>query len=242
MSYAITALAIGTVVSFGAAGLSYYGQQQQAENAQATADYNYQLQQQNAEYNRQIAAQQNRWQQQVYANNAQAQQNNALAIQDQARAVESQSREQARRTREENKSLLAKQRARYAKSGVVNEGTPLSIMAETAGILELQVQDAAYVADMSARSLDRQAAMEIQGADNTLFDAGVAQYEAAAAEAGIAISLNDAKVDRMSGYNAAKGYELASYGSLLSGIGDVASQGGTYYDRSLTRKLYKTTT
>lgn len=257
--------AIAAVVTSAAgAGMSYYSQQQQASNADAIAQYNYQIQQQNAQRNAQIAAQQAAWQQQAFANNqAVASRNaaqamavasanqaaanqNAAILADQGRAVESQAREQARRTRDENEKVLAMQRGRYAKSGVVNEGTPLAVMAETAGLLELGVQDAAYEADMTGRAYDRKAELarfegrqalyegQLAGVDaketinQSIFDAGVAKYEAAAQQAGFAIQLNQARVDRMVGQNTAQGYRNASYGTLLSGAGKIADSAGSF--------------
>ena len=218
--------------------------------------------------NAKIAAQQSQWQQAAFANsqataarnaaqaglvaqaNANAANQNAAILADQGRATEAQAREQARRTREESDKVLAMQRARYAKSGVVNEGTPLAVMAETAGLLELGVQDAAYEADMTGRAYDRRSELakfegrqalyegQLEGVDaretinQSIFDAGVAQYEAAANQAGIAIGLNQARVEKMSGMSTAQGYRNASYGTLLSGAGDIAGAVGNVYDRN----------
>ena len=62
---------------------------------------------------------------------------NAKIQENQALQLEMDARENARRLREENKRKLKTQRSRYAAAGVINEGTPLEVMAETAGLLEL---------------------------------------------------------------------------------------------------------
>jgi hypothetical protein len=255
------------VLSLIGTGISYYGQQEQAKSADSIANYNYEIQRRNAEQNKQIAAQQQVWQQQAFANNqattarnasqasavAQANANaanqNAAILENQGRAAESLAREQARRKRDENAKVLAMQRGRYAKSGVVNEGSPLSIMAETAGLLELGIQDAAYEADMTGRAFDRRAELSrfegrtslyegaLAGVDakqtinQSIFDAGVSKYEAAAKQAGFAIQLNQAGVDRMAGQSTAQGLRSASYGTLLSGAGSSLSTAASAYGR-----------
>lgn len=64
--------------------------------------------------------------------------------------AELESRENIRRRRVEARRFLAMQRARFAKSGVAEEGTPLEVMAETTGRLELEVLD--YGREMGMRS------------------------------------------------------------------------------------------
>jgi hypothetical protein len=66
----------------------------------------------------------------VAERNAKIQENEALQ-------TEMDARENARRLRADSKAKLKTQRSRYAKAGVINEGTPLEVMAETAGLLEL---------------------------------------------------------------------------------------------------------
>jgi len=45
--------------------------------------------------------------------------------------------EAVRRQRERNKATSSTQRSKYAKAGVVMEGTPLEVLAESAGLMEL---------------------------------------------------------------------------------------------------------
>jgi hypothetical protein len=62
---------------------------------------------------------------------------NAKIQENQALQTEMDARENARRQRADSKAKLKTQRSRYAKAGVIMEGSPLEVMAETAGLLEL---------------------------------------------------------------------------------------------------------
>jgi hypothetical protein len=68
---------------------------------------------------------------------------NARVAQNEAQRTEMEARERARRMREENERALGAQRGAYAKSGVTSAGSPLMVMAETAGLGELAVADEA---------------------------------------------------------------------------------------------------
>lgn len=246
MAYTTTTVLVAAAIASAAAtaagtGISYYGQQQQAKNAEALANYNYVIQQQNASINAKIAAQQSQWQQQALANNAVTANNNATALEQQGRAAEAQARAEADRKRVESEKLLATQRSRYARGGVVNEGTPLAVMSETAGLLELGIQDAHYEADMTGRAYDRKAALSRLEAQNINFDEGVAKYEGAAQQAGIQIDLSKSAVDRVAGLDTAQGYRTQSYSTLISGTGSAIGNLADSYDRQQTNKLYKQT-
>lgn len=212
-------------------GLSYFSQQQQANNAQATANYNAQIAAQNNKINLAMARQQADWNARYAEAQAQAQQNNATALEQQGRAAEAQGREQERRAREENEKQLAMQRARYAKAGVTSEGSPLQVMVESAALLELGVQDLHYQSNLEGMAYDRKAALERFQAGGSLFDAGIARYEGAAAEAGFQIQSNKAKADYLSGMSTADGYRAASYGTLVSGAGQAFQLAGNQYSR-----------
>ncbi len=78
---------------------------------------------------------------------------NAKIQENQALQVEMDARENARRQRDENKRRMKTQRSRYAASGVINEGTPLEVMAETAGLLELDALEIGRQAKAKATNL-----------------------------------------------------------------------------------------
>lgn len=59
--------------------------------------------------------------------------------------------EQQRRTQAEEDQVLAAQRAVYAGSGLLLEGTPLAVLGDTAALYSLQMQDDLYQGDMERR-------------------------------------------------------------------------------------------
>jgi hypothetical protein len=78
---------------------------------------------------------------------------NAKIQEGDALQTEMDARENARRLREDSKSKLKTQRSRYAKAGVINEGSPLEVMAETAGLLELDALEIGNQAKAKATRL-----------------------------------------------------------------------------------------
>lgn len=85
---------------------------------------------------------------------------NAKLAEEQAKQTEMDARETLRRKRQENKKFSSRQRGAYARAGVLNEGTPLEVMAETAGTLELQALDYAREQKQQAVNLRAQGAMD----------------------------------------------------------------------------------
>jgi hypothetical protein len=242
-STTLTVAAITAAVSsVAAAGMSFYGQQQQAAAASRMAQYNYAVAQQQA----QLQAQASQYQAQLSYNQSvmaadaaqaqyQAQFNNAAQYDQQALRVEQEARERARRMRTENERMLGEQRARYGKAGVTSAGSPLSVMAETAGLLELGVADELYKADMERSAFYRKGEAERFQAGFSLLDKAAAEYEMVAsrfqgnaARQGYALAMNTARGERMAGNNQASALRIGSYGSLLQGAGDVANMGFNY--------------
>lgn len=241
-SYVAAAAIVTALASVTAAGVSYYGQQQQAAAADRMAKYNYAVAKQQAE----VQAAAAKYQSQLNYNQAQmaaaaaqsqfqARNNNAVQFDQEALRVEQEARERARRMREENERMLGTQRARYAKAGVTSAGSPLMVMAETAGLMELGVADELYKANIERSMFFRKGQMERYEAGFSLLDKGVAQYEAAAARyqgsaasAGYSLAMNTARGERMAGMNTANALRLGSYGSLIQGVGDAANMGYSY--------------
>ena len=197
------------VASAAAAGVSYYGQQEQAAAAQRMAQYNYAVQKTQMEMQNQMAAQQAEAQGKIYDYNAQVAQN-------EAQRAEMEARERARRMREENERMLGLQRAAYGKSGVTSEGSPLMIMADTAGLGELAVADELYKADAQRSGLFTQAALE-------QFKGRMAQFEGAGYSLNAANAGVFARPALMAGMNEAAALRTSSYGSLISGVGGAAN-------------------
>ena len=239
----MVALGIGSLVASAAGtGLAVYGQQQQAQGQADIANYNFKVQEQNAAISRRATEIQATYRAQAAQAQMQTQLNNAQALNDQARAVEAQGREQGRRMQEEKEQQLSRMRAKYAKSGVTTEGSPLIALGKSATLLELAIQDGSYQAEMEARAYDRKALMEKADAGSSLFDKHIADYEYAAAAAGQAISLNTARADLASGLSQANSTKTASYGTILSGFADATNGAGSWYDRYQGSKLLKPAT
>lgn len=221
--------ALSLIMSAVGTGLTVYGQQQQADQQEAMAEYNYKVQQQNAKVNQEIALQQAAINQRAAMSQYQAGLNNVQTYYDQAAAIQAQGQEEARRMRTDNERMLAVQRMKYAKSGVtISEGSPLLVMAETAGTLELGVQDALYKSDMDAAAMRRTGDVEKYQAGFSLMDAGVQAYQAAASRAGFRLNMEQARLNRAAGYSQAAGMRMSSYGTLISGIGQTAGMAANY--------------
>ena len=286
-SWIIGGTAIASIlISAAGAGLSYYGQQQQSKNASSVANYNAQIQQQNADRQRQIAqiqAQNNA----VDAQNYQAQainaqrnavyqqtsaaqnqqialaqykqaQNNATSLENNAKAQESQGQERARRMRMDQERTLASRRANTGASGIVNEGSPLAVLADDARLTELNIQDAAHQTEMDRQGSLQKANLERFNGNFSLIDASmqgqqgelakyqeslakyqesIAGFEGASSESARQIAYREADLTRMSGASQAQGYQLASYGSLISGAGQMANSASNFAYQS--KPLFK---
>lgn len=214
-STVVAAAAItAAVASISAAGLSYYGQQQQAAAAQRMAQYNYAVQKTQMEMQNQMAAQQAEAQGKIYDYNARVAQNEATR-------AEMEARERAKRMRAENERMLGLQRARYGKSGVTSAGSPLMVMADTAGLGELAVADELYKADAQRSGLLQSAALE-------QFKARMARFEGSGYSWNAANAGAFAKPYLMQGMNEANALRMGSYGSLISGVGGAASAMSAY--------------
>jgi len=229
--------AVSVAASAASTGISMYSQQEQAKTSSAIADYNYDIERQNAELQSRMAQQQALWRQQAAQVQYQLDQNNAQYLDQQARAAQMQAEEKARRIRDEGARTLATQRAQYAASGVVTEGTPLAVLSDSAGLIELNAQDAVYEGDVQSRDWLRKAEEARYQSKFSLFDQQTAGYEAAAAKAGKVISLQTAELNRAAGKAQADGYRISSYGTLLGGVSDMAgtASDGVYRYSSLRK-------
>jgi hypothetical protein len=190
------------------AGMSFYGQQQQAAAAGRMAQYNYATQKAQAEMQAAMAAQQAEAQAGIAGYNASIATNEALR-------AEQEARERARRIREDNQRLLSTQRAAYGKSGIVMEGTPLSIMADTAAMGELTAADAMYEGDSKRGSLLAEAAIHRYQQQFSATQASAHRWSGANAGAFAAPIL-------MQGRAQASSLRMSSYGSLIQGVGGAA--------------------
>jgi hypothetical protein len=207
---AITA-AVATAAS---AGMAYYGQQQQAAAAERMANYNYAVQKNQMEMQTTMARMQAEQQ-------TQAGLQNASVMENEASRVEQEARERASRMRTENERMLGRQRAQYGKAGVTSEGSPLAIMADSAGLMELAVSDELYRADMERQGYLRKAQVERWQTGYSLIDKIAADYNYSSARFRATPIL-------LEGQNTAQALRVNSYGTLLSGTANTASIGMNY--------------
>lgn len=259
---AIAASAVGT-------GLSYYNQRTQANTAQAVGDYNAQMSQATAEANAhqiELTANYNADQilktAQYNANrtlqitdyNARtiemAAEYNAMLSENKALLADMTGRETISRMRKEGGKLMATQTARFAKSGVVMDtGTPLEVMADTAGMIELNVLDRKRQAEAEAQTFRTEGAvqrwMAYKEAEATRYfgkqDAWAtkhfAEEEALATRYFGALEAyntrfygaNNAAATRVEAGARAAGLRGEATGTLISGVGRVAGMGYNYF-------------
>ncbi len=210
-------------------GISLYSQQQQAGNAERMANYNAALQKQNADVNARLAAYQADIGSRTAMAQYQAQQNNAVTLENQATAAEAEAREKTRRMREEQESALARQRGQSAKSGVVNEGSPLLVLADTARLTERNILDTTYQAELQRQDYLHRADAERYQSGFSLLDAQTQLYQGQAAAANQRLAYRDADLTRLAGKNKAGEYRADSFGTLVSGIGSLATTSRRYF-------------
>jgi hypothetical protein len=141
---------------------------------------------------------------------------NASLMENEAARVELEARERAKRMRTENERMLGAQRAAFGKAGVTSEGSPLTIMAESAGLMELAVSDELYKANMERQGFLRKAEVERWQAGYSLIDKATADYNYAS-------SRFRAMPILLEGQNTASALRVNSYGSLISGVSQAAS-------------------
>jgi hypothetical protein len=245
---ALTALAIGSlVVGAVGTGMSVYNQHTQANNAKALGSYNANLTDQTSAYNARIIEEEAEYNAKLAEQTADynaksittAADYNYLLADQQAELADMTGRENIRRMRMDGKKVMSTQQARFAKAGVVGEtGTPLEVMAETAGLIELNVLDEKRKADAEASATRNRSSMERYMAYK---DAAATRYFGAQkawstryfgsqqAYATRYFGGQQATAQRMYGDSSAAGYRAAATGTLLSGaastMGGIASAG-----------------
>ncbi len=224
-SYALYGAIASAAVSLAGTGISAYSQQQQAENSERMAAYNAAVLRNNADLQTRMAQQQAAVNQQVAMAQYDAQQKNAAALANQAEGVEAQGREQARRMREEQERVLSLQRARTAKSGLVNEGSPLVVLADTARLTELNIQDTAYETNLKRTDLLYKAEQERYQSGFSLLDAGMEGYRSQMADVSRRIAYRQADLAALAGQSEAAQSRAGVTASLISGIGSAVGQG-----------------
>ena len=235
-----------TLIGAASTGLNFFGQRSQARQAEENAKYNAAVSRINAQFDLgaelsalKIERMQNE------ARFAEAQLNHTLAKSEAESRIQNaerlrqfgevrthKSREAIRRRRRDFERFQGTQRARIGGSGVTEQGSPLELLAETAGEIELslaemqresfyediEIQNAATLEERDGRLQGVLANAELDAAGNSLavsqivsgINESAAQYRYSSAVSAAGLGLSGA-----SSY--ASGQRLASYGTLLSG-------------------------
>ena len=246
-------LGIAAIAAVASAGVSIYSSNEQAQAQAAMAEYNRMAAEQNASWQRlagERAAQADQFNAQIQGFNAdaqaqQAQMNRQMLGQQsdqlraQATAQDAQARDQAGRIRAEKDRILGLQRSQFAAGGVTPEGSPLAVLADTANMYDMQVNDTKLLANLETNKKRREAGlndiigdfnfnqdtfasmMNSKAAKLSLDDAKFAEE---AAGAGYRINLRQAAIEERAGMSQSRGTMYAGYGSALSNI----SQAGYY--------------
>lgn len=160
--------AIGIVGTLASTGLQMYGQHQSAKAQMEAAKYNAKAARLSAEYNLKLA-------------------------ENEATNSENQTSEGVKRQRISNRSALADLRNRSASSGLrTTTGVPLMVAGESAGRMEIGIQDAVRASSMQAASLRAKGKMGLWEADAAgkmgLWEAAQAKSASRIAMLGTAIS------------------------------------------------------
>ena len=245
--------AVSAAAAVAGAGVSIYSANEQSRAQAAMAEYNRMAQEQNASWQRlagERAAQAEQFNAQIAGFNAdaqgqQAQMNRQMLGQQsdqlraQATAQDAQARDQAGRIRAEKDRILGLQRSQFAAGGVTPEGSPLAVLADTANMYDMQVNDTKLLANLETNKKRREAGlndiigdfnfnqdtfasmMNSKAAKLSLDDAKFAEE---AAGAGYRINLRQAAIEERAGMSQSRGTMYAGYGSALSNI----SQAGYY--------------
>lgn len=239
MPFTTAALLIASVAATViGAGVGAYGQYQSGQTQSAIAQFNAQNQQINAR-NQLVSMQAQSQIQAADAQNnfelrsaeAQAQTQNGKAIELQISGQDAVDRQNLIKRQQDYARAQGTQRAVIASSGVSeSSGTPLDLLAETAGKIQQDQEEQFYGDTMQRRTLFSEAAQERLGGkfalagatldkDSTLAQAGLTN---AAATAQYLSGLRGAEITRLTGAASAQAGEYQAGATLFSGIGSAA--------------------
>lgn len=234
MSFAVTAIVV-TVIG---AGVSAYSSYQQGKQADMMAQYQAHQQEFNARVQLMtMQAEANARKATADANlkfrtaESQAKFQNAKLLTQQAESESRNVRESIRRKSEESGRFIGAQRAKIAASGIVeSSGTPLDILAETAGKIQLEREDTLYADSVNRAALFREAQLQRFGGELAIAGAtmdrnseisGIA-LSRAASDVEYRRGMRDAEITRLTGKADRTTANYKAAGTLLSGFSSAA--------------------
>jgi len=212
-----TWVAIGSLVLGGvSAGVNYSAQKDQAETQAFLAEQNARIDSRNAalrqrtdEINALVTERQ-------LEAEARANEANASQLEAQGEQVASRTRSEISRQRDEFRRVQARQRARIAKSGVVESGTPLAILGETAGQVQVALEEIQFQGEGERRQLQRRADLERFNGSQNLFDANIQKIQGSAAAVRGTNALRTAEINRLAGVAGSRATRQRANASLIS--------------------------
>lgn len=232
-AFALIASAVGS-------GVSFIGQMQQARAQQAIAAQNASLQMENARIESSTLRAQSEIQKITAAQNKRlaeaegaARLNNAATLRERASIQDELNAINIRKKREEYGRVQATQKARYAAAGIVEStGSPLSMIAETAGLIQRDIGETVYANELQQQGLYREAALQRLGGEYALagatLDYGSEMSEARLRESSASATLltgqRQAQITGMAGRAQASGIRAGAFGNLLSSGAGLAAQ------------------
>lgn len=195
-------------------GISAYSAVEQGQQAERMANYNAAVQRTNASVQEQMA------QRQASAQSAMYDQQKA-AVQQQQAANLAQAKEEIRRQEMAKDALMSKQRAAYAGAGIITQGTPLALLADTEVKYRTAEADSLYQTEVKNHSLN----YEISGLD---YRKNLLDLDVAGARAGARISNAYADLTALQGKYDAQAGMLKAGSTLLSTAGTAGGNYATY--------------
>lgn len=233
-----TLLAASLALTAVGAGVSAYGQYQQGQTQNAIAQFNAKQREKDTALQLQSMQVQAALQkQQAEANfalrsaEANARFSNADAMERNALAQDAVNRVNLRKRQEEFARMQSTQRATIAASGIIETaGTPLDLLAETAGAIQRDAEEQHYVGEVQRRTIFSEAANERLGGKLALAGATLdlksglaeASLREAAARGAAASGRAEANIIRMTGGAAAKAGTIGAVGTIFSGLNSAA--------------------
>lgn len=186
-----------------------------AQNANLAAKQNYDLQMLNTQMESRRAEVQ-----------AEAQRLQGKNLEAEADLADKAAMENVARSREEMNRFRAIQRARIAGSGVVESGTPLDALAESAGDMELALASSFYTDTQKGREMRYEAGMVGAGAALLATDAAMMRTRGGFAKSAYTAEVSQNNVTRLAGQAQARITRMQGVGNLLSSVSSAASSYG----------------
>lgn len=227
---AVVTLIIGAI----SAGITYSNQRSAAKSQQRIANANFMLQSQSADMQMKAARFQFEENQKLFELEKKQQLQQAETLRSQADNDESASRANIAATRKDFERMQAIQRARLAKSGVVEAGTPLDILAETAGQMELSIANQHFESSLEQQRTRYQADVTEAGAWSTSLQGAMQGFRDQSEIANAGSRIAGAHIERLVGLNQAKQTRReATAGLISSGAGLYSSYSNMRYQGAI---------